>query len=143
MSMRHRLSFVLPAIVSIAASSCVTGQSSADESLVGHAQQLQYIAVAVQGYVDFGNPEASLSGEELIAEATKENPELVEPLRDYYVTARRVGSFSSVMMCDIDKTKALVEDAGCTSSRIDALLGGSSNRSCVFWLDLQALCRGR
>jgi len=52
-------------------------------------------------------------------QVTLQNPDQLKPLAGYYVTARQVDGVSIVLLCDRDKKRALAEDAGCTSSRLD------------------------
>ena len=54
--------------------SCTSTRSANDEELADRAQQLGYVAVAVNGFVRFGNPPVDLTGEQLVREATKDIP---------------------------------------------------------------------
>ena len=134
------LAFIAAAIIVISCTS-TRGANDSDEELADRAQQLGYVAVAVDAFVKFGNPPATLTGEQLILEATRDNPDLLRPLEGYFVTARHEGRLNSVLMCDVDKRRALAEDAGCTSSRIDALLWKTTPTApCSFTLNLEATC---
>lgn len=60
-----------------------------------------------------------------------------EPLSDYYVTARRDDVHSSALLCDMNRERALAEDPGCTTGRLDGRLWEEApNASCDFQLDL-------
>jgi len=142
MGRSHTTSLVFITMMFFAISCTSTrGANGSDEELADLAQQLGYVAVAVHGLVRFGNPPADLTGEQLVIEATKDNPALLNPLSGYFVAARREGRLSSVLMCDIKRHHAVAEDAGCTSSRLDAPLWQTSLDSpCSFTLDLWAIC---
>ena len=125
----------------IVLSACATSRADDAELYADRAVNLGWVAGAVQGLVEFGNPGEDLKGAELVREATKDNPKLMEPLADFYVIGRRVGEFSSVLMCDAARTRALAEDAGCTSAKLDAPLWDIFPQvPCAFQLDVAAVC---
>lgn len=121
--------------------SCAGPFDSKNEELADRASNLQDVAIAVQGFIIFGNPTSDLTGEQLIQEGTKDNPALLKPFQNYFLTARREGRYSSVLLCDKERHRAYAEDAGCTATRLD---GGfweeELARPCVFQLDLSAVC---
>lgn len=124
--------------------SCAWLIGSEDEELADRASNLQDVAIAVQGFVLFGDPAPDLTGEQLIQEGTSGNPALLTPFKDYFLTARREGQFSSVLLCDKDKHRAYAEDAGCTATRLDARLWEEAPAAaCKFQLDLPAVCSAR
>ena len=125
-------------------SACFTGRANDSELYADRAINLGWIAGALQGLVDFGNPADGLTGEALIIEATKDNPRLLDPLAEFYVIGRTVGDYSSVLMCDGERKRALAEDAGCTSTKLDARLWDKSpSIPCAFQLDIVAICSGK
>ena len=122
--------------------SCASSYGSEDEEFADKAVSLGYVAVAVDGYIKFGNPPPNLTGPDLVKEATKQNPDLLKPLADDFVTARRDGSLSAVLLCDKGKTRAIAEDSGCTSARLDGPLWKQApGAKCDFQLDLIAVCK--
>lgn len=140
-----KLIFRAPLFVSIIATfllvSYITIYGSEDEELADKAVSLGYIAVAVDGFIRYGNPPIGMSGKELIENATRQNPDLLKPLAEYFLTARRDGVYSSVLLCDKEKKHALAEDAGCTPSRLDGRLWNEApDAVCTFHLDLTAIC---
>lgn len=137
---RHSPCLVLAVAVFLVVS-CASSYGSEDEEFADKAVSLGYVAVAVDGYIKFGNPPPALNGPELVKEATKQNPDLLKPLADYFVTARRDGHLSSVLLCNKEKTRAIAEDSGCTSARLDGPLWKEiPDANCNFQLDLMTVC---
>lgn len=140
MRIRHLL-LTVAAIAALGISYVAVGTQ--DEDWADYAVSLGYVAVAVNGYVQFGQPPSDLTGEELIREATKDNPALLLPLKDHFLTARREGQLTSVLLCEKDRSRAIAEDAGCTAARLDARLWSESPpAACTFHLDLKSACGG-
>ncbi len=138
----HRSLAVAICAVAVLLVGCGSTLGSEDEELSDRAAQLGFVAGAVDGLVKFGNPSPTLTGDELLMEATKDNPSLLAPFSNYYVTARRQGNFSSVLMCNASRQRGLAEDAGCTSVRLDeALWKESRSAPCSFTLDLAQVCK--
>lgn len=146
MSRAGRVCIVIAIVITAAAlvSSCATGHGADDEKHADRAINLGYIALAVQGLVAYGAPPPDLQGQALVNEAVKDNPDLLSSLNDYFVTARQDGRVSSVLMCDAERQRAIAEDAGCTSARLDGRLWiEQADAPCEFQLDLAAICQGR
>lgn len=123
------------------AASCATSLGSEDEEIADKAVSLGYVAVAVDGFVRYGSPAPDLTGPALVREATSQNPELLEPLAGYYLTARQENGLTSVLMCDDELTRAIAEDSGCTSARLDApIWRNSPGTACEFQLVLDIVC---
>lgn len=141
MRMTQRTSIFATAIAVFFVASCASSFGSEDEELSDKAVSLGYIAVAVDGYIRFGKPPKSLNGEALLTQATSQNPKLLAPLSDYFIQVRREGTHSSVLLCDKEKARGLAEDAGCTSSKLDAAYWKSApNAPCEFQLILANTC---
>lgn len=127
----------------VAACSLANGD---EEELADAAVNLGYIATAVDGYVRFGDDAGQLSSDELIRNATSENPALLSSLSAYVIRARRDGKYSSVLLCDLESRVAYAEDAGCTSGKLDAnYFDGpeKSQKACEFRLNLAETCPPR
>jgi hypothetical protein len=124
--------------------SCAGLFGSEDEKLSDRASNLQDVAIAVQGFVAFGEASPDLTGEQLIQQGTIDNPALLTPFKNYFLTARREGQFSSVLLCDKDRRRAYAEDAGCTATRLDARWWVENPAAaCKFQIDLAAVCSAR
>tara|TARA_R110002072_G_scaffold211424_1_gene368947 strand:- start:1915 stop:2349 length:435 start_codon:yes stop_codon:yes gene_type:complete len=122
--------------------SCASSFGSEDEKLADKAVSLGYVAGALEGLIKFGNPPETMAGADLLKEATKQNPDLLKPLTDYVVMARREGAHSSVLLCNKDKTRGLAEDSGCTSARLDGKFWTDTpNAPCAFQLNLAVICK--
>lgn len=125
-------------------SACVNTSMANDEKVADLAQQVRYVAGAVQSFVKYEVPATDTMGAELIAVATQVNPRLLEPFVGYYLTARRAGPYSAVLLCDIGRSEALVEDAGCTNLKTEWWQSANSPpRPCEFHLELKSICAAR
>lgn len=136
------LSLIIFAMALLAVS-CTPTRGANDEELADRAFQLSHVATALNGLIQYGNPSPDLTGDQLLHEATKDNPDLLRPFTDYYLTARREGKFGSVLMCNKSKTKGLAEDATCTPVLDDRIWSESPDAPCAFRLNLSAVCRSR
>lgn len=118
---------------------CALGQSPQQEMLI-KASALTKVATALEAYVRFGDATQELSETELLNLATSHDPDLLTPFQDYVLRARRVGNFSSILMCSKDAQTALLEDAGCSSQFDEHLWERSPQLPCDFQLDLAKTC---
>lgn len=120
---------------------CSQTVSDQDEEFSDKAAQLGRLAGAVDGLIKFGSPPDTLTGEQLLREAVKDNPALLAPFINYFVIARREGALSSVLLCSQSRKNAIAEDAGCTSARLDAAIWRvNPAASCSFTLNLIEIC---
>jgi hypothetical protein len=101
---------------------------------------LNKVAASLEAAVVFKGASTSLTEEQLLAFAVKDDPAQLEPLRDLQVRVRRNGPYSSVLVCTADGKRALLEDAGCTP-KLDAKLWDKPPVACEFRLDLAEACR--
>lgn len=138
--MKSRLKTGLMAVVLLLGLSAFSCAPANDEDYADLAVHLGWVAGAVQGFVDFGEPEAGLSGSEILKQALAMNPDLMKGLQGYYVTSRIIGAYSSVLLCDADQTVLIAEDAGCSATRLDGRYWGEAPLACEFQLDLAAVC---
>lgn len=118
---------------------CALGQIPEQEMLI-KASALTKVAAALEASVRFGNASPDLSETELLDHATAHDPDLLTPFQDYILRARRVGDFSSVLMCTKDTRTALLEDAGCSPRFDEHLWERSPPLPCNFQLDLAKTC---
>ena len=134
---------VLCVIVFAVLTACTTpvrAQALDDESLLVVASALNKVAAAVESAVRFKGAPEMLSEEELKRFATQHDPAMLEPLLEFLVRARRVGMYSSVLVCTRDGRIGLMEDTGCTA-RLDARFWDRSPRlACEFQLEIGSIC---
>jgi len=140
MTMRIRSLSLIILVTALVAVSCTQTSGANDEELADRAFQLGHVATALNGLIQYGNPSPDLTGDQLLQEATKDNPDLLKPFADYYLTARREGKFGSVLMCNKLKMKALAEDATCTAILDDRIWSEAPEAPCTFRLNLLDVC---
>lgn len=123
---------------------CSVSHGLDNEMIADLAQNVRYVAGQVHAHITYDKPDAGTSSDNLIRRATQPNPTYMASLSGYYVAARRMGSYSSVLLCDNERRQALVEDAGCTSLRVEwQHKENEPSVPCDFSLDLSVVCRGR
>lgn len=104
------------------------------------ASSVMDVSSAVQTYARYGGAPEGLQGPDLVARATAHNPAKLEGLKGYYVTARRVGEWTSVLVCDAEGGNARLEDAACTMPLDAHVWQDRGDAPCDFVLDLEAVC---
>lgn len=103
-----------------------------------YAAALNKVARAVDAAANNSSYD-SLDGDELLKAATRHDRTLLQPFSGFKLKARRVGGSSSVLMCDADETRALLEDSGC-SMKLDAPRF-QKQEPCEFALPIEQVCR--
>src|SRR5687767_7925307 len=106
------------------------------EEMLTKASALTKVARAVWSAVAYRDVPESLTEDELLRFAARNDPEMLEPFRDYLLRARRSGRNTSVLMCTRDGSTALIEDTGCTGGLDLHLWGRSPPVPCSFQLNL-------
>ena len=104
------------------------------------ASAMTKLAAAVEAEVRFGDVPEEIAEADLLVRSTAHDPELLAPFAGYRIRVRRLGSFSSVLMCSGDGSTALLEDAGCTARFDGHLWQQSPSLPCTFQLDLPKVC---
>ncbi|WP_417798020.1 hypothetical protein [Terasakiella pusilla] len=138
--MKSRFKTGLIAVVLLLGLSAFSCAPANDEDYADLAVHLGWVAGAVQGFVEFVEPEAGLSGGEILKQALVMNPDLMKGLQGYYVTSRIKGAYSSVLLCDADQMVLLAEDAGCSATRLDGRFWDQAPLPCEFQLNLIEVC---
>ena len=82
----------------------------------------------------------SVTGDELLNQATKRDPALLAPFKEYTVKVLRQDKHSAVMICDKKKNTALLEDTGCTAKLDLHHWRENSGSACEFTLSLAKTC---
>lgn len=93
----------------------LAGVAGADEAerMYMQASALSKLARAVQATVYRAFPD-DLSEPVLLYVATRDDRSLLEPFSGYTLRVRREGRLTSVLLCDGDASRRLIEDAACT-----------------------------
>lgn len=103
------------------------------------ASSLTKLAAAVESTVRYKKPPAGISDKDLLKLATKHDPKLLEPFKEYTVKVSQKNKHALVLVCTKDGKRGLLEDAGC-SSAMDKHLWESKS-SCKFSLDADKVCK--
>ncbi|WP_374650554.1 hypothetical protein [Dongia sp.] len=126
--------------------SCSIANGDSAEALADAAVDLGYLAGALDGLVEFGQPTPGAEDMDLLKEAVGNNTRSLNALKDFTLKARYVGQFSSVLMCDKTSTRAIAEDAGCTPAELDEEFfsrGRVTPPVCAFVLDPNTACAAK
>lgn len=129
----------LALLLSVALPGCGWADSREDK-MYALASALPGVADAVAASVRFGMVADGVDGPALVEEANTRNPSRLDPFKDYYLTARRVGQRTSVLVCDADRSQGLLEDTNCGSGVEEHLWRDRQNAPCAFVIDLVAVC---
>ncbi|QTA86113.1 hypothetical protein [Desulfonema magnum] len=103
------------------------------------ASSLTKLASAVESTVRYKKPPKGISDQELLKLATKHDPRLLEPFKEYTVKVSQKNRHAIVLVCTKDGKRGLLEDAGC-SGPMDKHLWETSS-SCKFTLTVDDVCK--
>lgn len=88
----------------------------------------------------YGGVDAGVSDDALIAFATQSNPALLKFFDGYVLRARFTEGHAGVMLCTADRSRALLEDLGCTGELERNFAEKNQLVPCEFTLDVAAVC---
>ena len=80
------------------------------------------------------------NSDELLVFVNEKFPDIIENFSDYSILVKNDSQKAVVLMCNKEKTKALVEDVVCTA-KVDAPKLYEKNLSCDFQLDVLEVCK--
>lgn len=103
------------------------------------ASSLTKLASAVESTVRYKKPPKGISDRDLLTLATKHDPKILEPFKNYTVKVSQENRHAVVLVCTKNGKRALLEDAGC-SRPMDKHLWQSS-ASCKFTLRVKDICK--
>lgn len=109
------------------------------ETMYIKAAALTKLAAAVQATVYRGLPD-DLSEDVLLDLATRHDRNLLTPFDAYALRARRENRHTSVLLCTADRSRRLVEDAGCTAKVDRHYWREAGDAGCEFEQPLEASC---
>jgi len=104
------------------------------------ASALTKLSAAVDGTIRYGEPSPLLSESDLLAMSVADDPSLLTPLQNFILRVRREGDDSSVLVCDLHGTMALLEDAGCTPALDTHHWHASPAAPCHFTFSPRSIC---
>lgn len=103
------------------------------------ASELTKLSAVVESYVRYGNPAPGASEEELLKEATKGQPRLLEDFAGYKLRVLSQHRHAAVLVCTKNGDRALLEDAGCTG-KMDMHHWEKADARCDFTVSIPAVC---
>lgn len=131
---------IVASISSILLAGCArAGQLPDAETMYIKASALTKLSKAVESTVRYKSPPENISDQELLNLATQDDPSLLEPFAGYTLKVSRESLHAIVLVCTLDSTKGLLEDAGCTA-KLDNHLWQSEGNLCSFTLVADEIC---
>ena len=82
---------------------------------------------------------SALNSEELLIKMNKKYPKLMKEFTEYSIMIKNDNGIAVVLMCNINKEKALLEDAAC-SGELEGSLLFEQNLPCTFHLNIKEVC---
>lgn len=136
--MRAWIAIILVASVSLLG--CREGNAMDPEAMLRLASALTKLSAAVESTCRYKNPPEGLRDAGLVSFATRHDPSLSVPFRDYVVRGKCEERHGIVLVCTKDDGRALLEDTGC-SARLDAhLWQAEPPRACEFTVKVEQAC---
>lgn len=111
-----------------------------EEEMYRLASALTKLSAAVEATVRYEEPPPGTGEQELLRLATQHDPSLLRPFENYFVRAVSQGRHAVILLCTKDKTRGLIEDAGC-SAKLDAHLWQENlPQACEFTTKINEIC---
>ncbi len=111
-----------------------------EEEMYRLASALTKLSAAVEATVRYEDPQPGIGEQELLRLATQHDPALLRPFENYTVRAMSQDRHAIVLLCTKDKTRGLIEDAGC-SAKLDAhLWQANPPKACEFTVKVEQAC---
>jgi hypothetical protein len=121
-----------------AVSACLTISTSATASEQNDmnrvASALTKLSSAVEATVRYRRPSTLLSSRELLMLSTAHDTKLLEPFAPYKVQIFRDRDKVTLLVCEVRRDRALLEDRACTARLDQHHWSSSSTASCAFTL---------
>lgn len=136
--MRRLIAIILVASVSLLG--CRDSDAMDPEAMLRLASALTKLSAAVESTCRYKNPPEGLRDAGLIELATRHDPSISRPFRDYVVRGKCEERHGFVLICDREDNRALLEDTGC-SARLDAhLWRADPPKACEFTVKVEQAC---
>lgn len=118
----------------------VNGAGESERMLVlGSA--LTKLSAAAESTERYKHPPENVSCEKFFELATRHDPSLLTPFSDHALRVSRRDRHAVILVCTRDKTRALLEDAGCTARLDRHLWEGTEALPCEFTLKMEDVCK--
>lgn len=111
-----------------------------EEEMYRLASALTKLSAAVEATVRYENPLPGIGEQELLRLATQHDPSLLKPFENYSVRAMSQNRHAIVLLCTKDKTRGLIEDAGCSAKLDQHLWQAEQPKSCEFTVRIDEVC---
>lgn len=108
------------------------------EEMYIKASALTKLSSAVEATVHYESPPDYLNDQELLKLSTEDDPSLLEPFDGYVLKINREFNHAIVLVCNVDGTQGLLEDAGCTAAMDNHLW--QKKASCKFTIRSDVTC---
>jgi hypothetical protein len=118
---------------------CCIASDAEDNYTLGSA--LTKLSAAVESSVQYDAPPPGMKDLELLQFSTKHDPKLLEPFSEYLLKTLVQNGHAIVLVCDRLGTKAILEDAGCTSVLDRNAWKGNIENPCDFVVNLAEVCQ--
>lgn len=130
---------VLAGVLLVSLLGCNSFASDTDpEAIYDLASRMKHVATSVDGLVKFGDGK-TLSKEELLLAAVKNDPTKLEFLDGYTTNIKVEGNNTAILLCK-DET-AVIEDTGCTAESDVHHWKADQPVACSFTLNLDQVCQ--
>lgn len=127
---------LLFALLLFLVTACAATASSVSEKEMSRASaDLHRLSYAVQGEIMRG----AMPGDDLMSLACGRDPTLCSAMSDFFISVKRDGDNAVLLLCTVDKQRALLEDIACTP-QIDFKPWDQGDLPCVFTLDASRAC---
>jgi hypothetical protein len=130
---------LLVIVALLIAAGCAWAQPD-DATMFRLASALTKLARVVDDYVASTTTVPS-SSTALIEAATADDPGLREPFKEYWLSVSVAGRNSAVLVCSLDRQRALLEDAGCTARLERHAWRETPPPPCASTLNPSAICK--
>lgn len=126
------------AALAVLLSGCATRHSAQEMDFLASA--LHKVASSVDSQVRYQGAPMSVSSEELLKQAAKEDPKSMRYFDRRVLRVLRQGDDTAVLLCEAGPGRALLEDAGCTAKTDSRRWEEPGPQRCEFTLNLKAVC---
>jgi hypothetical protein len=134
-----RRTIIFGLIIVLAGCALTSGAGESERMLVlGSA--LTKLSSAAESAARYKHPPENISDAKFLSLATKHDPTLLQPFSEYAVRVLLQDRHAVVLVCTNDKTRALLEDAGCSAELDRHLWENKPARPCEFTLKVSDVC---
>ncbi len=104
------------------------------------ASALTKVSASVDATVRYNDLPSGITPSEVLEMSVSHDPSLLKPFEKKRVLVLIDGKDSSVLVCDAQTGKALLEDTGCTARMDSHRWTSVASNQCEFTLNVKALC---